>query len=571
MARDRLGRARARPGPDGLGEDPRRLPLRHRPAERVAGRGAAAALRLAVEGAQLRRRAEPARAARRPPLRAPGRRPHRRHRRARAAAAAALAARRPDHDARVAVPAAHLAGARDPPLGRDADPRRGPRRRRQQARRPSRALGGAARAAARAAAAAGGALGDAATAGGDRPLRLGRQADPARRRRPTQGARPRGGRARRGHARAAVDRLALLPGAGRRAGDGLGHRAELAVDLALDLPGDRPARRAAPVDDRLRQQPPSGRAAGAAPERARREGDRLGPPRLARPRAADARRGGPEGGADPLPRRHLLARARDRHGRRRPRDPGRVAEVGRARAAADRPLRAHARRRREGPHLPEVPLRPARERRRRAGDSGGRDRGDADPAQPARRARAAGGRDRGRRGDRRRRPARSRHPRLPVRRPLPRAARERARHAGRPLPLGRVRGAAAADRLGPDGGGDPRPGGRAPARGHERGHDPGPRSLRRPPRRRRRPRRRARRGDGLRGPRRPDLPARRLDLADRGDHAGPRARLAGARRARARCRSGRGRASAARTSWGRRSGAPRASSPRSPSRRRSPG
>ena len=46
---------------------------------------------------------------------------------------------------------------------------------------------------------------------------------------------------------------------------------------------------------------------------------------------------------------------------------------------------------------------------------------------------------------------------------------------------------------------------------------------------RRRPRRRAGRGDGLRGPRGPDVPARRVDLADRGDHARPRARLAGAR------------------------------------------
>ena len=78
-----------------------------------------------------------------------------------------------------------------------------------------------------------------------------------------------------------------------------------------------------------------------------------------------------------MPRRHLVARARDRHGRGRPRDPGRVPEVGRARAAADRPRRARARRRLEGPHLPEVPRRPARVRRRRAGDARGRDRGDA--------------------------------------------------------------------------------------------------------------------------------------------------------------------------------------------------
>ena len=45
------------------------------------------------------------------------------------------------------------------------------------------------------------------------------------------------------------------------------------------------------------------------------------------------------------------------------------------------------------------------------------------------------------------------------------AARERARHARRPLSVGRVRRAAAADRLGPDGGRDPRP---ARARGGSR-------------------------------------------------------------------------------------------------------
>ena len=45
---------------------------------------------------------------------------------------------------------------------------------------------------------------------------------------------------------------------------------------------------------------------------------------------------------------------------------------------------------------------------------------------------------------------RARPPRVPLRRALPRAARERPRHAGGPLPLRRVRRAPAADRLGPD-------------------------------------------------------------------------------------------------------------------------
>ena len=123
-------------------------------------------------------------------------------------------------------------------------------------------------------------------------------------------------------------------------------------------------------------------------------------PRLAGARAARRDRGAAQARGDPVPRRHLLARARDRHGRGRPRHPGRVAEVGRARPAADRPRRARARRRLEGADLPEVPRRPARVGRRRRADARGRDRGDGDPAQPARRPRAADRRDLRRRGDR---------------------------------------------------------------------------------------------------------------------------------------------------------------------------
>ncbi len=74
-------------------------------------------------------------------------------------------------------------------------------------------------------------------------------------------------------------------------------------------------------------------------------------------------------------------------------------------------------------------------------------------------------------------------------------------------------------------------GGAARLGGHERGDDPGSRALRRSPDRRRRPGRRARRGDGLRGAGGTDVHARRLDLADRGDHPRPGDRLAGAGRA----------------------------------------
>ena len=121
------------------------------------------------------------------------------------------------------------------------------------------------------------------------------------------------------------------------------------------------------------------------------------------------------------------------------------------------------------------------------------------------------------------RAARAGPPRLPVRRADARAARLGARHARRALPVRGVRRAAAAHRLGPGGRHDPRAQGRAPAGGHQRRHDPRPRAVRRAPARRPAGGR-ARRGDGLRGAPRPDVPARRVDLADRGDHARPRDR-----------------------------------------------
>src|SRR5947207_666941 len=69
--------------------------------------------------------------------------------------------------------------------------------------------------------------------------------------------------------------------------------------------------------------------------------------------------------------------------------------------------------------------------------------------------------------------------RLSLRGPFARAARERPRHARGPLPVGRVRRAAAAHHLGSHCGRPPRAAGRAAARRHERGHDPRPRPFRR--------------------------------------------------------------------------------------------
>ena len=114
--------------------------------------------------------------------------------------------------------------------------------------------------------------------------------------------------------------------------------------------------------------------------------------------------------------------------------------------------------------------------------------------------------------------------------------RRRAGHAVGALSLGRVRRAAAAHHLGPRRAariarreGAKRVavinGGTIPDRGLYGVFLVGARP-------RRGPRRRARRGDGLREPVGRNVPARRVLLADRGDHARPRARLAGAGRTR---------------------------------------
>ena len=138
LAGDRHRRARADLRADRLGQDARRVPLRAGPVRRAAEpRADAARLRLAAEGAVLRRREEPARAAARDRRRSERRDPHRRHAAEGAARHGQAPARRADHDAGVAVPDAHEPGARDLRGHRDRDPRRDPRRRADQARRAS--------------------------------------------------------------------------------------------------------------------------------------------------------------------------------------------------------------------------------------------------------------------------------------------------------------------------------------------------------------------------------------------------------------------------------------------------
>ena len=146
-----------------------------------------------------------------------------------------------------------------------------------------------------------------------------------------------------------------------------GRRGDPQVDLARDLPGDPRSSCASTARRSCSSTTAAGRrAAGAAPERAGRGGDRAGAPRLAGARGAAGGRGPAEGGRAAVPGGDLVAGARHRHGRGRPRAAGRVAEVGHRRAPAHRPRRPQRRRDLEGPHLPEVPRRPARVRGRRA-------------------------------------------------------------------------------------------------------------------------------------------------------------------------------------------------------------
>ena len=261
-----------------------------------------------------------------------------------------------------------------------------------------------------------------------------------------------------------------------------------------------------------------------------------------------------------MPRRNVLARARHRHGRGRPRDPGRVAEVGRARPAARRPRRPQPRRRVEGRIFPKfradllesavvaermkagaieetvIPRNPLDVLAQQIVAICAETEIEVDELHDLVRARLSLLRSFARRSSR----TCWTCSRAAIRRTSSRSCKPRIiwdRTAGV------IRGRA----------------GRAAARGHERGHDSGPRSLRRAPRRRRRPRWRARRGDGLRGARGPDLPARRVVVADRGDHARPRSGLA-APGVPGRCRSGRARASGGRTSSAQRSASSRAKS-----------
>ena len=339
LAGDRLRRAHADPGADRLGKDARRVPLRHRPAHRGGrGQGTAAPLRLAAQGAQLRHRAQPARAARRPRVGPPRRRPHGRHAAARARADAPRAPGHPDHDTRVALPAAHVAGAGDAPRGPDA--RRSTRCTRSPATKRGAHLALSLERLDRLTGKPIQRIGLSATqrpleeigrfVSGGRPIRLvdagvSKQLD-LQVVVPVEDMREPG---------AGAD-LEGLPG-----GSGEGRGTSIWPSIypeVLRLVREHRSTIVFVNNRRLAE-----RLALRLNELARGR-DCARAPRLDRARAARRDRGAAEARRDPVPRRDVVARARHRHGRRRPRDPGRVAEVGRARAAADRPRRPLARR-----------------------------------------------------------------------------------------------------------------------------------------------------------------------------------------------------------------------------------
>ena len=188
-------------------------------------------------------------------------------------------------------------------------------------------------------------------------------------------------------------------------------------------------------------------------------------------------------GSPALRRRHQQPRTRHRHGCGRPRDPGRGAAERGDRSAAHRPRRhqvGEVAARRCSPSTAATCCTPRSHR----AHAGGADRGDRRAAESARHPRPADRRGVRPRPGRRRGLVRDGQ----AQRAVPHAAalgvRGDARPAGGPLPVRRVRRAAAPARLGPRRGHAHRAARRAAHRGHERRHHPRPRAVRRLHRRR---------------------------------------------------------------------------------------
>ena len=266
---------------------------------------------------------------------------------------------------------------------------------------------------------------------------------------------------------------------------------------------------------------------------------RPGPPRLGLQGAARDHRGRPQARPAPVRGGDQQPRARHRHGCGRPRRADRVAALGRQRPAARRSRRPPGRRDLPRRALPQAPWRPGSLGGHGRADAVGRHRGPARAGQPPRRARPAGRRRDLDGGLERRRALRRRTPLGTVRHPPAQCVRRDAGPARRPLPQRRVRRAATAAGLGPGLRRADRPPRRPAAGRDQRRHHPRPRPVRRlPGRREGLPGRRARRGDGLRVARRRRVHPRHDQLAHRGHHPRPGARLPRARPARTAARSG---------------------------------
>ena len=169
-------------------------------------------------------------------------------------------ARHPDHHAGVAVPDADLPGPRGAARRRDGDRRRGARRRRHQARRPPGAVPRAARRAA-------GAAGPADRAVGDRPTRATRSPGSSAGGRPVTVVQPPSDKEFDLEVVVPVEDMGEL---GQPTGDLTGpaaRRAAPRLDLAARRGARRRPHRGAPLDHRLRQLPPAGRAADRPAQR----------------------------------------------------------------------------------------------------------------------------------------------------------------------------------------------------------------------------------------------------------------------------------------------------------------
>ena len=501
LAGDRAGRIDADPRADRQRQDADRVPLVHQPADVRAGARPRAAvpgpLHLAAQGAGGRRRAQPARAARRHrqprgrprrrPSRARRRGPHRRHAGGRARPVPARAGRHPDHHAGVALPAPDVERARGAALGRHGHRRRDPRAGADQARRAPGAVAGAARGASRRLA-----HGAARSASASR-----RRSVRSTKSRASSAARPRG-RAADGAIPAAA-RMALRRGRDAPSpydefrGDRVTRRHRLAVtivdtsekkrlDLRIEVPVEDMARlgqtedipsgpaaqgpgahvdldgdpsaaaRAgprAPLDADLRQQPPHRRAARGGAQRARRRDARPRAPRLARAAAAHRDRRPAEGRAASA-------------GSSRPRRSSSASTWARSISSS------RSRRRRRSRAACSASAAPATRSARRAAASSSRSSAATWSRAPPSRARCT---RRGSRSNRyprnpldvlaqqivamvvdgplgRRRAVRRRPPRRAVRRAQPRHVRRRPRHAVGPLSVRRLRRPPAAPHLG---------------------------------------------------------------------------------------------------------------------------